>query len=121
MENRGAKHRKERLADALRDEISALLEGELADPRIGLANVSELLLASDGKSARVFINADGTAREAEQTVAALNAAKGYIRHALGERLALRHAPEIFFYLDHSREYGERIDQLLARLEKKKKT
>jgi len=56
MENRGAQHRRERLADALRDEIGAILEGDLADPRVGLATVNEVLLPSDGKSARVMIN-----------------------------------------------------------------
>jgi ribosome-binding factor A len=120
MENRGAKHRKERLADALRDEMSALLEGELGDPRIGLATVSELLLAPDGKSARIFIHAEGSEEEALATITGLNAAKGFIRHQLAERLGLRHAPEIFFHLDQSHQYGERIDQLLHRIEKRRK-
>ena len=38
--DRNAQHHRERLNDAIRDEISAILEGELGDPRIGLATVS---------------------------------------------------------------------------------
>ena len=118
MENRGAQHRRERLADALRDEIGAILEGELADPRIGLATVNEVVLAQDGKSARVMVNAEGSEREAEETIAGLNAAKGYIRHQLLVRLGLRHVPEVFFYLDYSRQFEGRVDELLKRIKKR---
>jgi ribosome-binding factor A len=120
MENRGAQHRRERLADALRDELGAILEGELADPRIGLATVSEITLAADRRSARVFVRVEGGEREAEQTLEGLEAAKGFIRRQLVERLGLRRAPELFFYVDHSEEYRGRIDELLARIQKKKK-
>lgn len=118
MENRGAKHRRQRIADALRDEISAILEGELGDPRIGLVTVSELLLTGDGKSARVFVNVDGEEEDPEETLAGLNAAKAFIRHMLVERLGLRHAPELFFYLDHSLQQETRVDELLQRLTKR---
>jgi len=119
MQNRNVQHRRERMADALREEIGALIEGELGDPRIGLATVSEVLLAPDGKSARVFVEADGTEREAEETLQGLNAARGFIRHQLVERLGLRHAPEIFFQLDTSTARQTRIEQLLQRIQKKK--
>jgi ribosome-binding factor A len=119
MQNRNVQHRRERMADALRDEIGALMEGELGDPRIGLATVSEVLLAADGKSARVFVEVDGTEHEAASTLEGLNAARGFIRHQLVERLGLRHAPEIFFQLDTSTARQARIEQLLQRIHKKK--
>ena len=118
MENRGAQHRRERLADALRDEIGAILEGDLADPRVGLATVNEVLLPSDGKSARVMINPEGSEREAEETLAGLNAAKGFIRHQVLERLGLRHVPELFFYLDYSQQHKGRVEELLKRIKKR---
>ncbi|HTD22667.1 MAG TPA: 30S ribosome-binding factor RbfA [Terriglobales bacterium] len=119
MQNRNVQHRRERMADALRDEIGALIEGELGDPRIGLATVSEVLLASDGKSARVFVEAEGTEQEADDTVEGLNAARGFIRHKLVERLGLRHAPELFFQLDTSTARQDRIEKLLQRIKKRK--
>ena len=36
MEKRGAKYHRERMGEALREEIETLVEGELRDPRIGL-------------------------------------------------------------------------------------
>src|SRR5215472_10748580 len=119
MENRAAQHRRERMADALRDEIGAILEGELGDPRIGLVTVSELLLADDGKSARVFVNVEGKEDDPEETLDGLNAAKGFIRHTIAERLGLRQAPELFFYVDHSLQQETRVDELLQRIKKRK--
>ncbi len=120
MENRGQQHHRARLGETLREEITALVEGELGDPRIGLVSVSEVHLASDGKTARVFIVADGDEDEGLQSLEGLNAARGYIRHELTRRLGVRQAPEIFFVLDRSEQYGGRIEQLLHRIEKRKR-
>jgi ribosome-binding factor A len=119
-EHRSQQHHRERLGEALREEIETILEGELGDPRIGLANVSEVQLAPDNKVAHVFIAVQGDDDEAERTLQGLDAARGYIRRELAERLRLRHAPELFFTLDNSRQYGARIDELLKRINQKKK-
>jgi ribosome-binding factor A len=119
-EQRGKQHHLKRLSEALKDEIGAIIEGELGDPRVGLCSVTEVLLVPDGKSARVFIRAEGDEEEAGETLRAIAAAKGYIRHKLLERLGLRHVPELNFILDRSQEIGARIDELLGRTKKRKK-
>lgn len=118
--NRNAQHHRERLNDAIRDEISAILEGELADPRVGLATVSEVQLSADGRSAHVLIAVDGGDDEAERTLEGLGAAKGFMRREIADRLRLRHAPELIFRLDRSQEFGARIDELLNRINKRSK-
>ena len=119
-EQRNQRHHRERLGEALREEIETILEGELGDPRIGLANVTAVQLAPDGKSAHVLVAVQGAEAEAEQTLEGLTAARGFIRHELAERLHLRHAPELFFALDKSQQYEARIDQLLKRIKQNKK-
>jgi ribosome-binding factor A len=113
-EQRGKQHHLERVSEALKEEIGAIVEGELGDPRIGLCNVTEVLLSPDGKGARVFIHVDGDEQEGEQSIQAIEAAKAYIRHELLERLGIRHVPELNFILDRSQEIGARIDELLGR-------
>jgi ribosome-binding factor A len=117
-EQRSRTHGIERRAEALRDEIGAMMEGELADPRIGLATVSEVSFNPGGKSARVYIRVTGTEQEADDTEAGLSAAKGYIRSQLQERLGVRHVPDLTFIIDRSESYTGRIDQLLERVEKR---
>src|SRR5579885_2743595 len=108
VEPRPPKHQRERRVEAFREEIDLILEGELGDPRIGLVQVSEVALAPGGKMARVFVRVLGSEEEAEETLAGLNAAKGYIRHQLAESMGLRHAPELIFVIDRSEQYASRI-------------
>jgi ribosome-binding factor A len=117
-EQRGAIYHRQRVVEALRDEIGTMIEGELADTRIGLCYITELVLAPGGKSARVFVNVQGDEAEAEQTIVALNDARNYVRHQVRERLGKRHVPELTFQLDRSQQYGGRIDELLTRVEKR---
>lgn len=119
-EQRGKQHHLERVGEALKEEIGAIIEGELGDPRIALCTVTELVLAPDGKSARVFLQVEGDERESRETVKAVNAAKSYIRRQLLERLGKRHVPDLLFILDTSQEYGARIEEILGRISKRKK-
>jgi ribosome-binding factor A len=118
VENRAQKYHRERMAELLREEIETIIEGELADPRIGLANVTELLLANDGRSARVMIAVEGSEEDAAETREGLLAAVGYIRHELIERLHLRRCPELHFQIDKSHAYEARVDELLGRTKKR---
>ncbi len=120
MENRTQKYLRARRSEALREEITTLVEGELEDPRIGLVTVNEVVMAADSKVARVFIEVAGDDREVEESIEGLNDARGFIRHALTANLGLRHAPELLFILDHRDEHGSRIQELLKRIDKRKR-
>ncbi|GAC1436935.1 MAG: ribosome-binding factor A [Terriglobales bacterium] len=120
MESRGHKYHRERLGEALREEIETILEGELADPRIGLAAVSNVALAEDSRSARVFVTVEGDDAEAARTLEGLNAAVGFVRREVAERLHLRRPPELYFQVDRSGQYVNRIDELLNRSNKRNK-
>ena len=118
MEKRGAKYHRERLGEALREEIETIVEGELGDPRIGLVSVSSVVLGNDSRSARIFVVVQGDDAEAERTLEGLTAAVGFIRRVVADRLHLRRAPELFFQLDRSQTYAARIDDLLKRNRKR---
>jgi len=117
-EHRARKHHQDRVAEALREEIGAMIEGELSDPRISFCYVSEVALNPGGKSARVYVAIDSAVEnvlKAEtDTVAALESAKGYIRHELKERMGVRYVPELSFLADRSGRFQARIDELLHR-------
>jgi len=117
MERRGQKYHRERLGEALREEVETILEGELADPRIGLVNVSRVELAEDARSARIFVVVGGSEEEVDRTLEGLASAVGFIRHAVADRLHLRRAPELFFQLDRSPAYEARVHELLNRVKK----
>jgi ribosome-binding factor A len=120
VEHRAQKYHRGRLSEAIREEIETILEGELADPRIGLASVSAVLMAQDARSARVMITVAGDETEAERTLEGLTAAKNYVRHEIAERLRLRRPPELYFQIDRADELEGRVDQLLSREKKRSK-
>jgi ribosome-binding factor A len=117
-EHRARKHHQDRVAEALREEIGAMIEGELSDPRIAFCYVSEVALNPGGKSARVYVAVDNSVKDIAKaeadTVAALESAKGYIRHEIKERMGVRHVPELAFIADRSGRYQARIEELLNR-------
>ena len=125
MEKRGVTYHRGRVGEALREEIETLVEGELADPRIGLVSVTAVHIADDGRSAQVWVNVEGDDHDADESLEGLEAAKSYIRHELVERLRLRRAPELVFRLDRADQEKARVEELLSRAEKrsssKKKT
>lgn len=124
QEHRGRKHHQDRVAEALREEIGAMLEGELSDPRIGFCHISEVVLNPGGKSARVYVAINETVPDIEKaeadTLAGLEAAKGYVRFELKERLGVRHVPELSFLADRSGRFQARIDALMERSRKRQK-
>lgn len=117
--NRAAAHHRERVAEALRDEVDTIIEGELRDPRIGLCHVSEVVLAPGGKAARILISVEEEDDAvAEDTIQALMQARAFVRALVRDRLGKRHIPELTFHLDRSLQFNGRIDELLHRVEKR---
>jgi len=124
LEQRGRKHHQDRVAETLREEIGAMIEGELSDSRIAFCYVSEVVLNPGAKSARVYVAVNGavadiTKAEAD-TVAGLEAAKGFIRYELKERMGVRHVPELSFIADRSGRFQARIEELMERSRKRQK-
>lgn len=119
-EQRARKYHQDRVAETLREEIGAMIEGELSDPRISFAYVTQVVLNPGGKSALIYVAVDGGLEEEQKTIDGLMAARGYIRHELLERMGVRHIPELTFHIDRSEKMKARIEELLGRQRKRQK-
>jgi ribosome-binding factor A len=115
-------YRPERIAEEIRNEVSLMLAGELKDPRLALpVSVTEVRLTPDMQTVRAFVQIEGTEEEIATALKGLKAASGYVRHELVERLRLRRAPDVYFFLDQSEQYGQHIDDLLRKVQPPEKT
>jgi ribosome-binding factor A len=113
-----AGHRHERIAEEILHEVGAMLAGELRDPRLaGLLSVTEVRVSPDLKQARIYVQVPGNSAEQEAAMEGLRAASAFIRRELVERIQLRRAPELFFVLDRSEQYGEHIEDLLRQVKR----
>ncbi len=107
-------HRPERVGEQIREEVAEIVAGELKDPRIGLVTVTEVRVSPDLKHATVFVSLMGTVEEQKASLKGLEAAVGFIRAELAQRLAMRKIPALVFRRDDSAEVSRRIEELLKK-------
>jgi ribosome-binding factor A len=106
--------RTRKIGELLQRELASLIPRELDDPRAAHATLTAVDVAPDLSHAKVYVTFLGGAEQAKGAVAALNHAAGFLRHALRERVILRHVPELRFVYDESVERGDTIERLLAK-------
>ncbi len=109
-------HRSGRLAHEIRIQLAQIVN-RMADPRVGLASVTEVRLSPDLRHAHVLVSVLGREEEQQRSLMALEAARHYLRHQLAGELQLRFTPDLTFELDRSFEATSRVDELLHRAKK----
>lgn len=117
-------HRQGRMGEEIRKIISDLLFKGLKDPRLSaMISITAVEVTSDGSYATVYLSVLGmnsdpekAAAQQQDTLDALNSAKGFIRKEIGRQIKLRHVPDLIFKIDKSLEYGRHIDELISTLD-----
>ena len=105
--------RTDRLGEEFREEIARMIGAKLKDPRIGFVTVTRVEIGTDLRQARVFVGVLGTIADRDKTMEGLRQAAGFMRRELGQKLRLRHTPELTFVYDEGLEAHDRIARLLA--------
>ena len=113
-----------RINGEVQKELSQIIRNEIKDPRIApMTSVVAVEVAPDLKSCKAYISVFGDEKAAEDTIAGLKSAEGYIRRQLAHTVNLRNTPKIRFILDQSIAYGvsmsHLIDEVIGDDEKKR--
>jgi len=111
--------RPERVAEAIRKEISIMIQEELKDPRIGFTTITKVEITPDLRYAKIYYTVLGNDKQKKSTGIALKNAKGFIKGHIGDRLKLRYTPEIIFKVDESIEYADKIERLFDKIHREK--
>lgn len=111
--------RHERVQEALRQEISRIVHGELKDPRLGFITITGVQLARDLRYAKVYFSVLGEAKDSSLALKGLNSAKGYIKGLIADRIKLRFTPDIDFRIDEFFDEARKIRGVLDILKKEK--
>jgi ribosome-binding factor A len=111
----GMNLRATRVGEQMKKELSDIIGRKLKDPRIGFVTVTDVRVTGDLQQAKVYISVLGDEEQRQNTLKGLEKAKGFIRSEIGQRIRLRKTPEIFFEIDESIEYGNRIEQLIRQI------
>lgn len=102
------------VSQEVRRELSRLILEEVKDPRIAqLTTVTDVYVAPDLKTAKVYVSVYGDEAVKKETFTGLRNAAPFLRSMLAKNLNMRHTPQLFFTADDSLEYGMRMDALIA--------
>ena len=101
--------RADRVGSAMQRELAVLIR-DLKDLPGGLVTVQEVRVSRDLSHAKVYFTVIGA--DADDTLADLKHAAGYLRRELGHAMRLRSVPELHFVYDTSIADGERLDSLI---------
>lgn len=106
-----------RVASLIKREVSQMLVTGIKDDRVGagMVSVTDVDVSGDLQHAKIFVSIYGTDEARAETMNGLQAAAGYVRSELGQRIRLRRTPEVIFREDRSVERGTRVLSLINQL------
>lgn len=109
-------YRSHRLSQEIEKEVSDILRRRVRDPRVEGVTITGVDVTGDLQQAKIYYSIlSDKASDDQKTKAGLEKASGLIRKELGSRLSIYKTPELSFIRDESVQYGDKIDQLLNKL------
>lgn len=107
----------ERISEEVKRELDYILRNNVKDPRIPtLFTLTQVQVTRDLSFCKVGISTMMDEQQNKDMIKALKSAAGYIRRELGQRVMLRHVPELIFHLDNNIAYGVHIAKVLDSLD-----
>src|SRR3954468_15679564 len=92
-------HRRERVAEAVREVASETIRHEVRGPRVKNVTVTRAEVSGDLQHAKVYVSVMGTPKEQELTMHGLRSAAGFLQSKIADRLQTRFTPTVKFVLD----------------------
>ena len=104
------------VSQEVRRELSRLMLDGVKDPRIApLTTITDVTVAPDLKTAKVYVSVYGDEETKKNTMDGLKNAGPFLRSMLARNLNMRLTPQLFFVLDDSLDYAMKIDNMIASL------
>ncbi len=106
--------RRARVVQAIRTNLTEMLEREVKDPRVhgaGIVTINQVELNRDMSVARIYVSFTEVERAA-RAMEGLAAVAGFLRGPLGRRLHLARSPELRFQLDTSPEFSSKLSDIV---------
>lgn len=107
-------HRADRVADAMRRELSQLIQQEVRDPRLGMVNINDVEVSRDLAVAKVYVTFVGEDDHAKinTSMEVLNKAAGFLRSQLARAIQMRTIPRLLFRYDETSVRGQELSALI---------
>jgi ribosome-binding factor A len=106
-----------RVKELLKQQVAECIRKELTIDEVGLLTVNDVGIASDLRSATVFLGFVGTAEQRRQAPIKLSERAKRIRMLVAGSIRLKYVPDLKFQVDDSIAEGNRVLAILDELER----
>jgi ribosome-binding factor A len=100
--------------ESIREVLSAEIAAGLKDPRIGFVTVTGVEATPDLRHAKVYVSVLGGERERRETLAGLEASRGYLQGRVAEDVHMKRTPQLTFIYDETTDRAMRIERLIKK-------
>ncbi|MCJ7646325.1 30S ribosome-binding factor RbfA [bacterium] len=111
--------RPKRVAQLIQKEINAILQKQIKNAQLGFVTITEVKVTDDLQQAKVYFTVYGSEQEKISTEKLLKKMTSFVRYHVGQRISLRHTPEIVFQYDETIERAARIDELINKIQEER--
>jgi ribosome-binding factor A len=112
--------RSDRVAEAIRNELSMLMLSKVRDPKLANASFTRVEVTDDLKIARVYFTTLDGKKKAKSVDKALQKAKGFMRSHIASTLNLRYTPALQFRYDETVDKVAEIESIFQEIENERK-
>ncbi|TFV69263.1 30S ribosome-binding factor RbfA [Blastococcus sp. CT_GayMR19] len=106
--------RARKLAVRIRQIVSAAIEMQIKDPRLGMVTVTDAKVTGDLREATVFYTVYGDPLQVEESARALASATGVLRSTVGKQTGIKFVPTLTFIADVVPDTARELEEALER-------
>ena len=106
--------RARKLAVRIRQIVSAAIETQIKDPRLGMVTVTDARVTGDLREATVFYTVYGDETQIADSAAALASATGVLRSTVGKQTGIKFVPTLAFVADIVPDTARELEEALER-------
>ena len=107
--------RARKLAVRIRQIVSAAVESQIKDPRLGMVTITDSRVTSDLREATVFYTVYGDDTQAAESAKALASATGVLRSTVGRQTGIKFVPTLAFVADSVPDTARELDEAIERV------
>lgn len=108
--------RSDRIASIIMRNVSEIVQHKLHHPDVGFVTVTAVNVSQDLSFAKIYFSFLGQG-DNQKRMQALEKSKGFIRSELAKQLDIYKVPDLQFNLDDSFDKGQRINDILKKVNK----
>lgn len=110
-----------RLQEQIKQRIAAVLQREIADPKLGFVTITRVELDREFTECKAYWSVLGDDQARARSEGVLRRARGLIQREIGDSLSTRTVPRLSFHYDEGIAEAIRLNQLMADLRRERET